>query len=371
MEDITNFLQSSIFDIKVENLLIAFVIFVVCIFLRAFFSKVVLSFLKILASRTTTDIDDKIINALEPPFKFSFILLGIYLSEKVLGTTRYDLFLKNFISSMIIFITFWVFFRLINEFNTIFSLFTIDGKKALNDDIENFIIKSSKVLIFILGFLMFLQSWGVNITTFVASLGIGGLAFALAAKDATANLFGSIVIFADRPFKVGDWIELEGVEGTVEEIGVRSTRIRTFPRAQVTIPNAVVANAKIANWTRRSRRRSKSYIGLTYSTTSEQIKNIIEQVQDLLELRNDIHNDSIAVNFESFGENSLNILCHYHTRTTSWKEFLEIQQAVNISIMKIVEKNGSSFAFPSRSIYIEENKTNKATIDKLDIISEK
>lgn len=353
MEVLNLWLQKSIFGISVSNFLIALALLLSCILLRSLLSKVILEVLRKIASKTESTVDDKLINALESPFRFSFIILGFYLAKQWLHVAQYEIFLNKFITSLVVFAIFWTIFRLVNEFNAVIALFSSRLGKPLNTDIENFIIKSCRVLIVIMGFLMILQAWGVNITAFIASLGLGGLAFALAAKDTAANLFGSLVIFADRPFKVGDWVELNGIEGTVEEIGIRSTRIRTFPRSLVAVPNAVVANASIANWTKRTRRRCKIHIGLTYDTTSKQIENIVKEVEQMIKDRGDIYEDSLAVYFESFGDSSLNVLCHYHTKTTSWKEFLQIQQEVNIAIMKIVEDNNSAFAFPSQSLYVE------------------
>ncbi|PID47272.1 MAG: mechanosensitive ion channel protein MscS [Proteobacteria bacterium] len=353
MEFLTNLLNENIFGISVQNLLIATAIFAFCVFLRSFLSNIILGVLKRLSRKTKTKVDDKLINAFEEPFKFSFIVLGFYLSKQFLHVEKFKIFFSNFLSSLIVFVIFWTIFRLVNEFNAIIAIFSSRLGKPLNKDIENFIIKSSKVIIIILGFLMILQSWGVNITAFIASLGLGGLAFALAAKDTASNLFGSLVIFADRPFKVGDTIELNGIEGSVEEIGIRSTRIRTYERSLVAIPNAIVAHSSIANWTKRNKRRCKIYIGLTYDTNSTQMEKIISEIAKMIKGRKDIDKDSVAVYFEDFDESSLNILCHYHVQTTSWTAFLQAKQEINMQIMKIVEENGSDFAFPSRTIYTQ------------------
>ncbi len=359
MEQINQLLGQDIFGVSVQNIAIALGIFAFCVLLRSFFSKIVLKILKGLTKNTQTNVDDKLLNAFEEPFRFSFIILGFYLSSEWLGVHK--AFFTNFISSLVIFAIFWLIFRLVNEFNAIISIFSSKMGKPLNEDIENFIIKSAKVFIVITGFLMMLQSWGVNITTFIASLGLGGLAFALAAKDTASNLFGSLVIFADRPFKVGDAVELKGIAGSVEEIGIRSTRIRTYEKSLVTIPNAVVANASITNWTKRDKRRCKIYIGLTYDTSSKQIESIINEIDLMLKSREDIDSDSVAVYFEEFADSSLNVLCHYHANTSVWKEFLRIKQEVNLSIMKIVEQNGSDFAYPSQTLYMQTQKDDKNT----------
>lgn len=346
-------LNKTFFDISIQNFLISLGIILFFYILRTPLSRIIMGFLRRLARKTTTKADDKLINALEEPFKFSFIILGFFLAKEWLDLKSYEAVFSNIIKSLSVYVIFWILYRLIHEFHSIIALFSSRLGRPINEDIENFIIKFSKVFIVIMGVLMFLQAWGVNVTTFIASLGLGGLAFALAAKDTAANLFGSLVIFSDRPFKIGDWVEVDGVEGTVEEIGIRSTRIRTFPQSQATIPNATVANTTVTNWTRMGKRRSQGILGLTYSTTSAQIEAILKDMRKTIEENDKIHEDGIVLVFESFGDSALNIKYRYFTKTTNYGEFLEIIQKMNIDFMHIVEKHGSSFAFPSQSLYIE------------------
>jgi MscS family membrane protein len=185
-------------------------------------------------------------------------------------------------------------------------------------------------------------------------LGIGGLAFALAAKDTVANLFGSFSLLADRTIRIGEWIIVNNVEGVVEDIGMRTTKIRSFGKSVITVPNHVIANNPIENFSRRGIRRIKMSIGLTYSTSTEQITNIVDDIKTMLQTHEGIsHNDTLLVNFESFGDSSLNIFIYTFTNTANWENYLRIREDINLKIMKIVEKHGSSFAFPSQSIYLE------------------
>jgi MscS family membrane protein len=190
----------------------------------------------------------------------------------------------------------------------------------------------------------------------LASLGLVGMAFALAAKDTAANLFGSLVIFFDQPFKVGDWIKTPIVEGTIESIGIRSTKVRTFAQGLVTVPNALLANSAILNWSKMGKRRIKMNIGLTYDTKSSQIEKITSDIKNLLKNHKDIDQESTYIYFTKFEDSSLNIMCYFFTKTTNWDKFMSIQEKINFEIMKIVENNNSNFAFPSRSIYLENSK---------------
>ena len=182
------------------------------------------------------------------------------------------------------------------------------------------------------------------------------MAIALAAKDTVANLFGSLVIFSDKPFKIGDWIKTPVVEGTVEAVGIRSTKVRTFAQALVSVPNAVLANSEILNWSRMGKRRIKLILGLTYSTKAIDLQNIVKETKEMLKKHQDIHQDTIYIYFTNFDASSLGVFCYFFTKTTSWGEFMRVKEDVNFKIMQIVENNNASFAFPSQSIYLENTK---------------
>ena len=224
---------------------------------------------------------------------------------------------------------------------------------------------SAKHLVFLLGrifeyslvfiaILLVLDHMGVKISALVASLGIGGAALAFASKDTIANLFGSISIVADRPFVLGDWVKVGDVEGIVDNVGVRSTRIRTFQKTLVTIPNSVLANESVDNYSKMPTRKVVMTVGLTYSTTADQIEAIIADFKDLLNKNSGVENGSELVNFVKFNDSSLDIQLIYYTYNTDLAGYLETMQSVNLSIMRAVEARGLSFAFPSSSIYIEK-----------------
>ena len=347
-----NVLNATLMDMKVIDIIIAVVIFFGFLFLRSVFSKTVLKALKTITAKTKSDLDDKFVATLEAPLKFSFIIIGFYLSKQWLAIDKFDAIFDRIVSSLGAFIIFWFLFRLVNEFSTIIHAFSSRFGKEISADIENFVTKTLKVLIVILGGMTILQEWGINVSAFVASLGLGGLAFALAAKDTAANLFGSLVLFTDRPFKIGDWVQTSDAEGVIEDIGIRSTKVRTFSQALVTIPNATMANTAITNWTRMGKRRIKMRLGLTYSTSTAQMETILIQIRELLENHPEIHENAM-IYFDEFGDSSLSIFCYFFTKTTVWAEYLKVREDINLKIMKIVENNRAGFAFPSQSLYIE------------------
>ncbi|MDF1882206.1 mechanosensitive ion channel family protein [Sulfurimonas sp. MAG313] len=354
MNTFNELLQENFFDNTGQQWLISFAILLFFIFLRGPLAQSFISILHKASSQTKNTLDDEIITAIEPPLRLVFILLGLYGMLIFLKLpAQLDAFNSHFFHSMFAFTIFWSLYRVIGIFSTFVS--SVQGKIAnrFSADLALFLIKGVKLVLVIMGFVVIVQEWGYNFTGFLASLGLGGLAFALAAKDTAANLFGSLVIFSDKPFDVGDWIQTPGVEGTVESIGIRSTRVRTFAKALVAVPNATLANSPITNWSRMTMRRIKMTIGLTYDTNSTQMQNILTQIRQMLKDDSDINDGTILVNFTDFQDSALGIFCYFFTNTTNWNEYLLVREKINLNIMKIVEDNQASFAFPSQSMYIE------------------
>lgn len=354
MEIFNNFLEQSFLDNTGQQWLISLAIFLFFIFLRGPLAHGFISLLHKLSSKTKNTLDDAIITAVEPPLRLVFILFGLYGMLAFLKLpTELDTFNSHFFHSMFAFTIFWALFRIVGIFGNFVSEYQGKIANRFSADLALFLIKGVKLVLIVMGFVIIVQEWGYNFTGFLASLGLGGLAFALAAKDTAANLFGSLVIFSDKPFDVGDWIQTPGVEGTVESIGIRSTRVRTFAKALVAVPNATLANSPITNWSRMTMRRIKMTIGLTYSTNSTQMQNILTQIREMLKNDPDINNGTILVNFTDFQDSALGIFCYFFTNTTNWQEYLMVRERMNLNIMKIVEDNKTGFAFPSQSVYIE------------------
>jgi len=346
-------LEYTIFDIKATDIIISIGILFVAYFFKIQLTKIILKNLRLITRKTKTNLDDKLLGIIESPLKLSILVLGFYFAERWINIKGFQPIATNIVETLIVFIIFWILYRAVNEFSYIFTKFSSKFGKNLSEDISNFIIKFLKVIILIIGAMTILDGWGINVGAFVASLGLVGMAFALAAKDTAANLFGSLVIFSDKPFKKGDWILTPDVEGTIQSIGIRSTRVRTFAQALVSVPNAVIANSAITNWSKMGKRRIKMRLGLTYSTDATQMENILKDLRQMLKSHPDVHQDTVMVYFDKFEDSSLSLFCYFFTTTTVWAEYLRVKENINLEIMKIVEQNGASFAFPSQSIYVE------------------
>ncbi len=346
-------LATDYFGVPLANILVAVFIFFLVLGLRKLFTKIIIVFLQNLAKVTETYYDDRIISALKSPIRFVFIIIAIHLF--FLLTFSEPEVIKNILDTLLVYTLFWAILSVIEALRGLVYQATAKFNKDLSKEMGNFIIVMIKILVGGIGLAGMLMVWGINVTAVVASLGLGGLAFALAAKDTASNLFGSFALLADRSIRIGEWIKVDGVEGVVEDVGMRTTKIRSFQKSLITVPNSIVANSPIENFSRRGIRRIKMHIGLTYGTSSDQIMQIIQDIKSMLQSHEGIsQKDSLMVNFDSFGDSSLNIFIYTFTHTANWAKYLDIREDIHIQIMSIVEKNGSGFAFPSQSIYIEQ-----------------
>jgi MscS family membrane protein len=226
-------------------------------------------------------------------------------------------------------------------------------ESKLDDQLIPLLSTSLKVVVFVIAVLIVLDNLNVDVKTMLAGLSIGGLAFGLAAKDTLANLFGSVSIFVDSPFQIGDWINVDGVDGTVEEVGFRSTRIRTFYNSVVVIPNARVADAKVDNYGRREMRRCFFKLGLTYDTTPEQMQAFVEGMRAIIQANAFTNKSSYEVHMSAFGDSALEVMVYFFFRCDTWTEELRERHNVYLEALRLARALGVSFAFPTQSLHIE------------------
>jgi len=221
-------------------------------------------------------------------------------------------------------------------------------------DLIRFIKELSKVVLVVLAFFVILGlAFEVNIIALIASLGIGGLAIALAAQDTIANLFGSFIIYLDKPFKVGDLIEISDVKGTVERVGFRTTRVRTLDRSLVTVPNKKMVDSTLNNISLSHERRVKFVLQLTYDSKSKNILKIIDEIKKVIENNEDTSNE-MTVNFTDFDTSSLNILVVYFVKSNLYEVMASTKENINVQIMEIVERNNCQFAYPTQTVYLSK-----------------
>ena len=361
------FLSIEFLNNSVKDYLYFFLVIIVGLII----TKPIISYLlriayKLFGSKDSDNERDMLKSLLRKPLYYFFLLMILYIGLNSLNfpeewglvdSSEFGLKMiidKGFYLAVICSI-FWTILRSVEFVGVKLKDRAAQTESKVDDGLIPFAIDLTKVLVYIFALIIILGNvFNVNITALVAGLGVGGVAIALASKESIENLLGSFTIFFDKPFAVGDVITLGGVTGKVEKVGFRSTRIRTFDKSIVTVPNKNVINTELDNLGVRPVRRVKFNIGLTYDTTIEQIKNIVNDIQKLVD-DHPMTNEDGRVRFLSFGASSLDIMVLYYVNSPEWENLIDTQQKINYSIIEIVNKHNSEFAFPSTSLYIEKN----------------
>lgn len=309
---------------------------------------------KKITSKTKTKLDDLLVDMLEEPVVFAVIIIGIWYALSILSI---DDKIKHFISMgyqfLIVFNIAWF---LVRFFDALIEEYLVPLVEKTEGDLDDQLLpiarKGIKISIWALALVIGLNNAGYNIGALLAGLGIGGLAFALAAQDTVANLFGGFTIFTDRPFKINDRVDISGYDGNVEEIGIRSTRIRTLAGRLVTIPNSKIANNIIENISSEPGRKIILNLGLTYDTDELGVEKAITILKGLTDKNENIENVSTA--FNAFNDFALNVMLIYWIKKDA--DILNTQTQLNLEILKEFNKNKLEFAFPTQTIYnIKQN----------------
>jgi len=305
-------------------------------------------------SKTKNRLDDILFKMLESP-----VLLGIALASIWIAASRLNLdptidkfFLRSYQILIVLNVT-WFAVRFINALISEYvePIANDPNNKRIDSNFLPIIRRTLLGIIWAIGGVMALNNAGVNVGTLVASLGIGGLAFALAAQDTIKNIFGGITIFTDRPFRIGDRIKVDGFDGIIEDIGVRSTRLRTLDRCLVTIPNYKIVEASVENVSEEPMRRIVSKLGLTYSTTPEKMKEAIDILKNLPKKVKGIDSKEIFVFFSDFADFSMVITLIYFIKKES--DIPKTISTVNTEILSAFNAAGLDFAFPTQTIHLE------------------
>lgn len=333
----------------------SFLLLLLAVIIRTILKQVVFRHLHKVAARSKTTFDEGLLHAIERPISWLVLLTGFSLAILVLPVANDVMrsILEGIFKAATVTIVIWAAVRVIDAV----SEYLMDVARQRQSAMHGFLPvlrKTGKFFVITVGVLMVIDNLGYNVSGILATLGIGGAALAFASKDTIANGFGTLMIILDRPFKVGDWIVVnDQVDGDVESIGLRSTKVRTFPKTVMSIPNGVLANEYINNWSRMPKRRVKQYVGITYEATADDIEGLVEDFKQLLREDEGVHQEFILVSFTDFGDSSLNIMVYYFTVTTAWMAHMEIRQRINCKIMRAIKARGLSIAFPTRSLYLD------------------
>lgn len=230
---------------------------------------------------------------------------------------------------------------------------TAEADRTFDEQLFPIVRKTLKLFIIVVAALVTLTNIGIDVTAAIASLSIGGLAVGLAAQDTLGNLFGAVAVFVDKPFRIGDHIQLDNVDGTVESIGLRSTRVRNLNGHLITVPNKTMGNATVTNVTRRPNIKTEMNIGLTYDTPTEKVKRALKILEEVY--RGHAMTSDLIVSFNKFADSSLNILVVHWWNSTDFKAYLAGMQELNLAIKERFDAEGISFAFPTQTLYLKQD----------------
>jgi MscS family membrane protein len=355
--------NNGVFDINATDIIVSLVIFLLFYLLRRLIARFILNRLSRIVLRTSNQIDDAVIEVLDGPLKFLPVVLGFFIASSYLDVSDNNQdFLDLLNRSLITIFIFWLLHQLIIPFSFVIKNFESKISKPLVD----WTLKGLKILVIVLGAVAILELWGIRVGPVIAGLGLFGVAVALGAQDLFKNLISGIMILMEKRFTVGDVILVSGeVEGVVEQIGFRSTLVRRFDSTPVMVPNYKFAEQSVTNYTRRHHRRIRWLIGLEYRTSIDQLKNIRDEINNLIEKDDNFaknQNASFYVRIDSFSDSSIDMLVQTFTVTNEWAEFLKIKENLAVKIIEIVENNEAGFAFPSQSLYVEKLSDEKTEI---------
>lgn len=311
-----------------------------------FFGRII----KKLTSKTKTKIDDILVDMIEEPIVLAITIAGLWYGLNRLEFTEWwqEWMGKIYHILLAINIT-WFIARLVDAIIEEYVVpLTEKTESDLDDQIMPIVKKGLRSIIWILGIIVALNNAGYDVGALIAGLGIGGLALAMAAKDSVSNIFGGVMVFTDKPFKVGDRIKIGGYDGTITEIGIRTSRLKTLEGRIVTIPNAQFTGNMVENVSLEPSRKVISNLGLIYDTTPEQIElamNLLKEISS----KNENLEDNYLVSFNNFGDFSLGILYIYYIKKEA--DILQTQTDINLAILKSFNENGLEMAFPTQTIY--------------------
>ncbi len=352
---VINVFEDGVFGVSLYDLGIILIALIFSLLIRGIFARLLVSKVKNIVKKTSNNLDDRLFDALIPPFKLLpivivFLIITLYFDmDSTLG-----LYLQKINNTLSTIFVFWLIHQTLVPLSKFFHKLEVLLTKAF----VLWIVGSLKYLIIFLGIVAVLEVWGIKIGPVIAGLGLFGVAVALGAQDLFKNLISGIMILLEKRFHIGDVIDVPGhTQGTVEHIGFRSTLIRKFDSTPITIPNYIFAEAPILNFTNRKNRRINWIIGLEYKSTTKDLKKFTDLISEYI-----INNDDFIVddNFKSFvkldkfNDSSIDILVYCFTSTNDWESYLEIKEKLAMNIKETAESIGLNFAFPSRSIYMEK-----------------
>jgi MscS family membrane protein len=356
--------KNGVFGVDVGRFVAAIGILLLFLLLRRGLARFIMNRLERFVESTSTTADDQIMLALKNPVRFVPVVLGVFFALEFMNFPEpFATFAENLVKSLILVVIFWGLYNLAGPLSHAFKRL----ETVLTPPLVGWLVKLVKVLVVLTGAASVLEMWGIDVGPILAGLGLFSVAVALGAKDLFQNIIAGISIIAESRFNIGDWIKVEGeVEGTVEAIGFRSTKIRRFDLSPAFVPNAQLSDNCLTNFSQMTYRRISWIIGLEYRTSVQQLQTIRDRVLEYITTNDEFAPPEKASTFmrvNAFGDSSIDFMLYCFTKTTTWGEWLRIKEDLALRIKQIVENEaGAAFAFPSQSIYVEQLPDDKPEI---------
>ena len=350
-------LENELWGNTIENWGISILIILGAIIIVKLLSLLGKKVIKPFVTGTDNHLDDVIFYSLEAPVKFAIILLGIWIAiHRLVYPDSFVKVVDNAYSILIVLDITWFFGRL---FSSLLQVYWGKQSNGQANKMMPIIKRTILVIVWLIGIVMALSNVGVNISALLGTLGIGGIAFALAAQDTVKNVFGAFTILTDKPFSIGDTIRVDSYEGTVVDVGVRSTKIMNYDKRIITFPNYKITDTSIVNISSEPMRRVVLNLGLTYDTTSEKMKEALELLKSIPKRVENVSSnpsDIVAV-FTEYSDSALVIMYIYFIEKQG--DILGVTSNMNMEILAAFNKAGLNLAFPTRTVYIQKDETRK------------
>lgn len=360
LSDLSADVQQTILRVLVVVVVIALVYL-----LRKVVVRILMSPVRRMINRSDTQTDNMVLDAIERPLQLVVIAFAVGLTVTILDFgPDVKVFGENLSRALLVAAVTFIIYNLIGTFTVNSDVLARATGIKVPDRLIPFLTTVLKVFVLVIGGFIILETFSYDVTGLLASFGVIGLAFSLAAQDTASNIFGFTAIVSDNPFHVGDYIVLGDTAGTVEKVGMRSTHIRKLDQSLVIVPNSNFTSAAVTNWSRLSKRRLDFYLGLVYETTADQIENVTERIREMIKARENVDPESVVVRFVNFNDSSLDLRIIAYILLADWGEYTAEVEQINLEVMRIVEELGLGIAFPSRSLYIESMPNIRHSVNK-------
>lgn len=340
-----------------KSLAISIGILLLFLLVRKIFIKYIYKAILKLSRKSSIELLTQLFLAFERPLQWLFVIIGVYVAVDYFPyLEQKNILFEHFIRTGIIVIITWGLYNLTSSASVLFNRLNKHANMQLDDILIPFISKGVRVIIIAISLSVIAQEFEYDVNGFIAGLGLGGLAFALAAQDAISNLFGGFIIITERPFTIDDWISSPSVEGIIEDITFRSTLVRTFDEALVTVPNSTLASEAITNWSEMGKRGINFDLRVTYDAPITKIREVVQKIETLLKEHDRVHQETVFVKLNNLQDSGADIMLYFFTKTTEWEKHLDVREDINFKIMEILDETDVSIAIPLRRLFSHNKK---------------